>query len=117
MGVRFALTALLLLTACDDTRIEPNQVEPGSAARGKLAAQRLGCGTCHDIPGVWPQGRTGPSLRHFAERGIFAGKLPNRPDRVAAFLLDPSSSGMPKVAMSARDAADLAAFLHQSDAR
>jgi cytochrome c1 len=117
MGVRFALTAALLLTACEDTMVEPNLAGTGSAARGESAAQRLGCGACHDIPGVWPQGRTGPSLHGFAGRGLIAGKFPNRPDAVAAFLLDPSGTAMPKVPMSPRDATDLAAFLHQSDAR
>lgn len=116
MGVRFVLTAALLLTACDDTRVEPNLAGTGSAARGKLAAQRLGCGACHDIPGIWPEGRTGPSLHRLAERGLIAGKFANRPDAVTAFLFDPSGTTMPKVTMNARDAADLAAFLHQSDA-
>jgi cytochrome c553 len=35
-------------------------------ARGKAAAARLGCGACHDMPGVdWPKGRVGPPLAGF----------------------------------------------------
>lgn len=116
MGVRFILTAALLLTSCDETRVEPNPAGAGSAARGRIAAERLGCGACHAIPGVWPRGKTGPSLENFAQRGLIAGGLPNRPDTVAAFLLDPSGTAMPRVPVTPRHASDLAAFLHQSDA-
>lgn len=117
MGVRIALMAALLLSACAQTKVEPNAAGAEAAARGNLAVQRLGCGACHDIPGVWLQGRTGPSLHHFAERGLIAGKFANRPHALAGFLLDPSGTAMPKVPMSARDAADIAAFLQRSDAR
>lgn len=116
MGVRIVLTATLLLTACDNPAIEPNLSGAQSVVRGKAAAERLGCGACHQIEGVWPQGRTGPSLHGFAQRGLIAGKWPNRPDTLEAFLLDPSGTGMPKVPMTRREAQDIAAFLQQTDA-
>ena len=112
MGVRIALTAALLLTGCDQVRVEPAPAEAASAARGRAVAQRLGCGACHVIPGVWPQGTTGPSLEKFAERGMIAGKWPNRPDRLASFLLDPSGTAMPRQPMRHMEAVHLAAFLH-----
>lgn len=116
MGVRIVLSATLLLTACDKPVVEPHIAGDDSIARGKVAAERLGCGACHVIPGVWPKGRTGPSLVDFPHRALIAGKLPNRPDALAAFLLDPTGTGMPKVPMTRRDAADIAAFLQQTDA-
>lgn len=116
MGVRIVLMATLLLTACDNPQVDPNSAAPQSVVRGKAAAARLGCGACHAIPGIWPRGTSAPSLENFAQRGVIAGKLPNRPDALAGFLLDPSGTGMPKVPMTRQDAADIAAFLQQPDA-
>lgn len=112
MGVRIVSIAALLLTACENVGVAPNQADASSVARGKAAAQRIGCGVCHVIPGVWPAGTTGPSLAGFAERGMIAGRYPNRPDALAAFLIAPSGTAMPRQAMSPQDAADIAAFLH-----
>lgn len=112
MGVRIASIAALLLTACENVGVAPNQADAGAAVRGKAAAERLGCGACHAIPGIWPAGTTGPSLSGFATRGMIAGGYPNRPDTLARFLIDPSGTAMPKQPMSPQDAADIAAFLH-----
>lgn len=117
MGARIALIIALVLTGCQEARVEPHRAGAEAAARGKAAAQRIGCGACHVIPGIWPQGTTGPSLDGFAARGMIAGKLPNRPDTLAAFLLDPSGTAMPKQPMTPTEAADLAAYLHAADAR
>jgi cytochrome c1 len=116
MGVRIALTAALMLGACNATQVEPHEADGDSIQRGKAAAQRIGCGACHEIPGVWPQGTTGPSLVDFAARGIFAGRYPNRADTLAAFLLDPSGTAMPRQPMTRAEAADIAAYLHAADA-
>lgn len=116
LGVRIALTAALLLIGCDQIRVEPNQADSIAVARGKVAAQRLGCGACHVIPGIWPHGTTGPSLARFADRGVIAGRLPNRPDALAAFLLDPSGTAMPRQPITPPEAADIAAYLHAADA-
>lgn len=112
MGVRIASIAVLLLAGCENVGASPNQADAGAAVRGKAAAARLGCGACHAIPDVWPAGTTGPSLAGFAERGMIAGRYPNRPDALAAFLIDPSGTAMPHQPMTRRDAADIAAFLH-----
>ena len=116
MGVRIVLTATLLLTGCDNPAIEPNLSAPQSVARGRIAAERLGCGACHQMQGIWPQGGTGPALDGFGQRALIAGRWPNRPDALEGFLLDPSGTGMPKVPMTRRDAQDIAAFLQQTDA-
>ncbi|MFC0205855.1 c-type cytochrome [Novosphingobium soli] len=113
--------AATLLAGCENVAVEPNAAGPASATRGRLAAERLGCGACHVIPGLWPRGTSGPSLAGFAERGLIAGTLPNRPDALAAFLFNPPATvpgtGMPRVPMTRAQAADIAAFLHQPDAR
>lgn len=112
MGGRMILLSALSLSACAQADVAPNEVDAGSAARGRIAIERLGCGACHAIPGIWPKGTTGPSLENFSQRGMIAGKLANRPDTLAAFLLDPSGTAMPRQPMSAQTATDIAAFLH-----
>lgn len=112
MGVRIALMAALLLTGCENVGVAPNQADASAIARGKRAAERLGCGACHAIPGVWPAGTTGPPLAGFATRGMIAGRYPNRPDTLARFLIDPSGTAMPHQPMSRQDAEDIAAMLH-----
>lgn len=116
MGVRIALMAGLLLASCKDVEIAPNQGDAAAAARGREAAQRLGCGACHVIPGVWPKGTTGPSLIEFRSRGMIAGRHANQPHELAAFLLDPAGTAMPHQPMTRQEAADIAAYLH-SDVR
>lgn len=116
MGVRIAWMAAILLTGCKDVGVAPNQADSDAVARGKAAAERLGCGACHAIPGIWPAGKTAPPLTGFRQRAMIAGRYLNRPDALAAFLLDPSGTAMPKQPMSRRDAADIAAFLHSADA-
>jgi mono/diheme cytochrome c family protein len=117
MGARIALMAAFMLGACNATPVQPYEADSGAAARGKAAIQRVGCGACHVIPGIWPQGRTGPSLNDFGRRGMIAGKLPNRPDTLAEFLLDPSGTAMPRQPLTPAEAADIAAYLHAADAR
>lgn len=115
MAGRISLIAAILLAACDSARIKPNRADARAVAQGKAVAQQLGCGACHAIPGVWPKGTTGPSLEKFADRGMIAGKWPNRPDTLASFLLDPSGTAMPRQPMRHTDAVNLAAFLHAAD--
>lgn len=120
MGARIALTAIALaatlpLSACGNPSVVPNTSDVEASARGKAATLRRGCGACHVIPGIWPQGATGPSLNGFAVRGTIAGRYPNRPDTLAAFLLDPSGTAMPRQPMTPVEAADIAAFLHAPD--
>lgn len=103
--------------ACHAPDIAPNAVDASAAARGKAAAERLGCGACHAMPGVgWPQGRVGPALAGFGERALIAGRVPNRPDALARFVRDAPSlapgSAMPPIAMSDAEARDIAAWLH-----
>ena len=83
---------------------------------------QLGCGACHILPGVdWPQGRAGPSLAGFGDRGLIAGRLPNRPDTLARFVRDAPSlvpgTAMPAMPMRDDEAADIAAWLSNLDGR
>lgn len=86
-------------------------------ARGLAAIERVGCGSCHVIPGLsWPEGKVGPPLQGFAERGLIAGRLPNRPELLARFVrnapaLIPEST-MPAMPLSEAESRDIAAYLY-----
>lgn len=88
-----------------------------SAVRGKAAIERVGCAACHSIPGVrWPVGAVGPSLEGFADQALIAGRLPNRPDLLAAFVRDAPAvlpgTTMPAMPLSEAEARDVAAYLY-----
>lgn len=91
---------------------------PGaSAERGRIVIERLGCGSCHDIPGIaWPKGAVGPPLAGFANRALIAGRLPNRPDMLVPFLIDAPAlapgTAMPPMPMTTEEARDAAAWLY-----
>jgi len=111
-----ALLPLVLATGCKappNERIDMPQARP---ELGRLAMERVGCGSCHVIPGVWPEGRVGPSLRGFARQTLIAGRLANRPDLLAAFVRDAPrlvpGTGMPAMPLTEEEARDVAAYLY-----
>lgn len=88
---------------------------------GLAAIQRAGCGSCHTIPGLyWPKGDAGPHLGGLAKRGLIGGRLPNRPDMLAAFIRNAPAmvpqSGMPAMPVSEAEARDIAAYLYEQEA-
>lgn len=91
---------------------------PGaSAERGRAVIERVGCGSCHLIPGIgWPEGKVGPALGDMAERNLVAGRLPNRPDVLAAFVRNAPallpSTAMPAMPITERESRDVAAYLY-----
>lgn len=92
------------------------------AGRGKAAIERVGCASCHTIDGIdWPRGQSGPRLSEFADRGLIAGRLPNRPEVLADFVRDAPSlvpgSAMPAMPVSEGEARDIAAYLYQTGSR
>lgn len=92
-------------------------VHGGDPERGRRAMLRHGCGGCHAIPGVsGAAGRVGPSLDGFAERTYVAGQLPNTPEHLIAWLLDPPryapGTAMPKLPVTESEARDMAAYLY-----
>lgn len=114
-GGLIGLTSMML-TACSPPAIHNGTASPDAIARGEAAAERLGCGACHMMPGVdWPRGRVGPPLAAFGDRALIAGELPNQPALLAAFVRDAPAlmpeTTMPAIPMSERDARDIAAWL------
>ncbi|WP_300975275.1 c-type cytochrome [Sphingomonas sp. LHG3406-1] len=113
---------ILGLAACKPPPEQRQFMPQASAAHGKAVIERVGCGSCHLIPGVrWPQGKVGPALDGLAQRALIAGKLPNEPDVLAAYIRNAPAlvpgSGMPAMPVSEAEARDIAAYLYEQGAK
>jgi cytochrome c len=88
----------------------------GHIEAGPAAIRRLGCGTCHTIPGVPDaQGRVGPPLTRWAERTYIGGVMPNTAENLILWIRWPQGvlprSGMPNMGASETESRDIAAYL------
>ena len=116
-ALALALVAAATLAACG-RGTPPSPAVPGAdPARGRALAAAYGCGGCHvlpDVPGA--AGRGGPPLAGFAERQYIAGRLPNQPETVVRWIMDPQAidpeTVMPDLGVTAADARDIAAYLY-----
>lgn len=114
------LLASSLLVACIPGRDYEPRVIGGDADRGRAALARYECGVCHVIPGVPDAvGKVGPALDRYSQRSYVAGKFPNDPETLVRWIVDAPSmapqTAMPAIAMSDKDARDMAAYLYESD--
>lgn len=119
--IRRAGLAVLLSAAvagCVDTDTsEPHRVVGGDPAAGQAIVKDYACGVCHVIPGVrGARGTVGPPLGDFAGRSYIAGRIPNRPELLTRWLLDPPAlapeTAMPDVGLTEAEALDVAAYLY-----
>jgi mono/diheme cytochrome c family protein len=105
------------VAAASDQRCErPTRRAPPDSQRGLVTMRQYGCHGCHIIPGIpGPEVHVGPSLEHFAKRPLIAGALPNTPDTLLGWLLDPQShrphTQMPNLALTEQHAQDIRAYL------
>ncbi|AHM05094.1 putative cytochrome c class I protein [Roseibacterium elongatum DSM 19469] len=88
-----------------------------NADRGARAMIAHGCGACHTIPGVTgARGSVGPHLGGFADRAYVAGVLPNTPDGLVRWLVNPvvhaPRTAMPDLGVTEAQARDMAAYLY-----
>lgn len=120
------LTAVLLLTTLagcaksrsSDTSAAATQsgTPSGNSDRGYTLVDKLGCGSCHVIPGVADaNGMVGPPLDRIAGRQYIAGVLRNTPDNMVSWLRHPQQivpgNAMPDLGISEADGRDIAAYL------
>jgi cytochrome c len=104
------------LGACTDERQAP-AIAGGDAERGRLLLRQYGCGSCHRIPGVAAAtGTMGPPLARYVRQVYVAGVLPNTPDNLARWIVDPQAvepgTAMPDMQVSAAQARDMVAYLY-----
>lgn len=89
----------------------------GNAAHGRELIASYGCGSCHAIPGVaGARGLVGPPLILMGLRTYIAGELPNNPQNLEKWLMDPKAvepgTAMPKLGLAEDQARDVAAYLY-----
>lgn len=116
---RILLPLAFATSGCKPPPDPQTPVTLASTARGKAAIERVGCAACHTIEGIaWPEGKTAPALAGFDRRALIAGRLPNRPDMLAAFVRDAPAlvpgTAMPAMPLSKRESLDVAAYLYAS---
>ena len=100
-----------------DAEDPPRASAPPDAMRGKMALKQYACTTCHSIPGVvGGHAPVGPPLDRIASRDYLAGVLRNTPENMVRWLREPQKvsprSAMPDLGVTARDAADMTAYLY-----
>jgi cytochrome c2 len=110
---------VLLLTLLSAACSSPRGAVGTSAdsIKGGQDVVRLGCGSCHTIPGiVGAHGKVGPSLEGFASRTYVAGELPNQPPNLAHWIQHPHAvhpdTVMPDLGVTNAEARDIATFLY-----
>ena len=108
---------LVTLAGCGNSPERPHWPVVGDAAQGKIWTERMGCGSCHMIPGVQnADGLVGPPLTHFARRTIIAGVLPNTPANLVHWIQMPQAvvpgNAMPNAGLTDAQARDIAAYLY-----
>ena len=114
------LTLSTLVGACAEKTAKPRMLSGTDPANGLALIQAEGCAACHQIPGVaWPRGAVGGPLKGFAKRGMIAGRLPNQPDTLVAWLRDAPAlapdTAMPATDLTRAQARDVAAYLYTLD--
>ena len=96
------------------------EVQGGDPALGKQAIDNFGCVSCHSIPGMAEaDAHVGPPLDAWADRRYIAGLLPNEPDNLIAWIINPQrfepGTAMPTLGVSEEEARDIAAYLYTLD--
>jgi cytochrome c2 len=118
--IRIAILAALAgLAACSDSQEQSaaSKIEGGEPEQGHALIQSYGCGTCHAISGVrGARGRVGPELKNYAQQHLLAGFLPNTPQNLIAWLVDPVAlkpqTGMPSQGVTEAEARHIASYLY-----
>lgn len=117
--VLVALVLISGLVSCSQSEAaglagDPNNI--GDPSKGQALIRKLGCGSCHDIPGIiGAHGMVGPPLTRMASRQYVAGLLRNTPENMVRWLRFPQKvvpgNAMPNLGLSDRDARQIAAYL------
>lgn len=84
--------------------------------RGRDLLLQYRCGSCHAIPGVpASRGVAAAPLRAWGQRSYIAGRLPNRPELLARWIVAPQSlvpgTRMPSMGVSPAEARAMTAYL------
>jgi cytochrome c1 len=112
------LPVAVMVAACSgEDPAARHRVTGGDPGAGGALIAAHGCTACHQIPGVaQATGTVGPPLAGFGWRAYIAGRLPNRPVMLTAWLRDPPAidpeTAMPALGLTETEALDVAAYLY-----
>ena len=112
-----ALTAALAIGwSCRRARAETPK-QPSPTALGRQYLEHWGCGSCHTIPGIRSaNGVVAPPLTGFARRSFIGGEVPNNPENLVRWIMNPQSiepgTAMPNLSVAEPVARDMAAYLY-----
>jgi putative membrane protein len=115
--------AIILLAAlvagcngCSDHKERAARITGGDPDRGRDAITRLGCASCHSIPGIPGDANVGPPLDRIAGRVYIAGVQLNTPANLARWLKNPREvdprTAMPDIGATDDEVRDISAYLH-----
>ncbi len=113
-----AALAALAATSCGRATGAPVVAVPGGdPERGRDLVEVYACGSCHVVPRVLgADAKVGPPLTGFAERAYIGGELPNTPQNLVRWIMNPRTieprTAMPPMGVTEQEARDLAAFLY-----
>ncbi len=113
-----AIVAIAANSRAHLNTLPAQQVPGGDPGRGKQAVVAFGCGSCHTIAGVpGANGKVGPTIdASLAQRSFIAGKLPNTPDNLIRWIMDPQGvtpgTDMPNMGVPEATARDIAAYFY-----
>lgn len=98
----------------------PIHSQPYSAERTRIMLRQYACDACHQIRGVvGPDTNVGPSLEHWPRRKYIAGVLPNTPENLVRWIVDPQGVSphtlMPDLDVIEPHAWDMARYLLSSE--
>lgn len=113
----FAVLIACGLAGCGNDEPPVQRVAGGDVERGRQLLAQFQCGACHSIPGVEAARSTaGPPLDTFGRHSYVAGQLPNYPDPLVRWIVDPPAvkpaTLMPNLGVSPEDARHMAAYLY-----
>ena len=112
-----ALIASLLSGCGQQLKEQAARMTGGDPDHGPDLIRKYGCGACHLIPGIeGARGMIGPPLNGIASRTYLGGQLPNTPDNMLRWIMDPQSiergTAMPNTGVSDLEARHIAAYLY-----
>lgn len=113
------LVGFTVMSLMDSQQARPQvtTVPGGDVEAGRQSIQAWGCGSCHTIPGIpGAYGKVGPRLDQMAEQTYIAGMLPNNPDNLMHWIMNPQEiqpgNAMPNTGVGAETARHMAAYLY-----
>lgn len=126
-GIGHALMRLIVVAAppdeFDQWLIEQSQPADVTISSGLRQTFGNSCAPCHTVRGIFEipetfEGDFGPDLTHFASRRMIgANILPNTPEALARWIIDPQGvkpgNRMPDVGLDADDLDDIIALLNE----